>query len=496
MSIPLETTNRKVLSAPARGRQAAQRGRLGWLVKIVFGVGVCAAVGLWWVANSNPAAQVETGDSLLHTVLRSDFTALVTESGEIESSSNVELRCEVKSEGGGGTTILEIVDEGASVQPGDFLIQYDDSALKLALTQQEILVATDETAVIGAESELAKAVQTLDEYKHGLFVTDKETFESELLQAEANLKTAQDSAAHALRMFRKGYVSQLQYEAQEVAVQMAQKGVKVAETKLKVHEEFTYRRMVSQYEADIKKQEAALRAAKHTIKLSQQRRDEILEQIQKCHVLAPTAGQVVYANDFERQQRLVIEEGAQVREGQVVIRLPNPQEMQVRARINDSKIKQVKVDDSVDIELDVNPDLPVRGVVTKINSFPYPREWYGGPIEYGIEIRILDPPPGLTPGQRAKAKILVEQLRDVLQVPIQSVLERSGSHYCLVRDAQGTWLTRKVSIGSNNGSFVVVREGLDEGEQVALNPELYWEQLVTGQATGDERRTDDGPAGP
>jgi HlyD family secretion protein len=485
MSLELGTADRsgEASVVPAHVRSTVKsrwRGRI-WRA----GVAATIVLAIALVAYRQSVKAITTEDPsryLLHTVQRGDFEAFVSESGDIQSANNVEVRCEVKSEGAGGTTILEITEEGSVVQEGDFLVQFDDSALKLLLTQQEIVVAQDETAVIGAESDLDKARQTLDEYKDGLFLADSETFESELLQAQSNLKAAQDLLEHTSTMFRKGYVSQLQLEAQQVAVEMAQKNVKVAETKLKVHTDFTYKRMISEYEAEIKKLEAALRAAQFTLKLSQQRRDEVQTQIDKCRVLAPAAGQVVYANDFERQQNIVIEEGAQVREGQIVIRLPNPERMQVRARINDSKIKQVKLDDSVTIELDVNPTLPVYGVVTKINSFPYPREWYGGPIEYGVELNILNPPAGLTPGQRAKAKILVEKLQDVVQVPIQSVVEKAGSHFCMVRNSTGDWEVRKVAIGSDNGSFVVLQEGVDEGEQVALNPELLWEHLAPDAA--------------
>ncbi len=134
----------------------------------------------------------------------------------------------------------------------------------------------------------------------------------------------------------------------------------------------------------------------------------------------------------------------------------------------------------------MNPDLPVRAVVSKINPFPYPRQWYGGPIEYGVEIRIVDPPAELTPGQRAKIKIFVEKSENVVQVPIQSIVERSGSHYCLIRSIEGIWITRKVSIGSNNGSFVVLHDGVGDGEQVALNPDLLWDKVVSDDGAAQE----------
>jgi len=466
----------------------ARRRRHGVLVKVVIALAVCSMAGMLFMFVSSffdeTGTEADTSALLVHTVQRGDFEAFVTESGDIESSNNVEIRCEVKALGlSNGMRILEIVEEGEVVEKGDFLIQFDDAALQQNLTVQEIQVATDEAAVIEAKSELDKAKNTLNEYREGLFLVDRETFESELFQAESELKTAEATYLHSQRMLRKGFMTQIQVEADKLFVDMASRAAHVAQTKLRVFNEFTHQRMISEFESEIEKQKANLKAADFTLKLSQQRRDDYLDQTKKCRVLAPSSGQVVYANDFEKSNNVVIEDGAQIRENQVVIRLPNPKEMQVKTRINDSKIKEVKVGNSVIVELDVNPDLPVRGIVSKVNPFPYPRQWYGGPIEYGAEIRIVDPPAELTPGQRAKVRIFVDSQDDVLQVPIQSIVERSGSHYCLVRTDEKSWTTRKVSVGPNNGSFVVVKGGIAEGDQVALNPDLLWDDVFSEEGT-------------
>ena len=468
----LEAPDHSLLDSP----RPSVIGRLFRLMIIVL---VCSAIGYGgFVAFDIGGGEEdeESTETTIHTVARENFEAFVTESGDIESSNNVEIRCEVKSEGR-STTIIDIVEEGTKVKQGDFLIQFDDSVIKQNLTQMEIVVAVDEKAVIEAEAELEKAKQTLEEYRDGLYLVEQETFESELFQAESRLKSAQDVLTHSERMFRKGFVTQTQLEADQLNVETAKRAANASKTKLNVLQKFTLKKKTNEYEAEIEKHEATVKAAKFTLKLSQQRRDEIKAQVDKCHVVAPSDGQVVYANDFQRSQKVVIEEGAQIREGQIVIRLPNQSKMQVNARINDSKIKQVKVGNPVKVELDVSPDTPVDGVVTKVNQFPFPRQWYGGPIEYGAEITITTPPPQLTPGQRAKVRIFVEEQKDVLTLPIQSVIEKSGSHYCLVRNQQDEWVTRKVDIGSNNGSFVIVNEGVTEGEVVATTVDLLWDDV-------------------
>ena len=56
-----------------------------------------------------------------------------------------------------------------------------------------------------------------------------------------------------------------------------------------------------------------------------------------------------------------------------------------------------------------------------------------------------------------------------MQLPAQSVFERSGKHWCIVPD--GSNLTAKqVQIGATNDKFVVVQEGLSDNDVVLSNP--------------------------
>ena len=301
-SMPLHSHLRESGRSP-KPNFVRRRGRVVLLV--AAGLTTCLLITLFVFGG---VRQQQTKDAavevLVHDVQRGDFVSIVTEAGDVESASNVEVVCQVKAEGTAGTTILQVVDEGTVVKQGDFLLQFDDSALQLALTQQEIQVATDQALVIQAESELDKFVHMLNEYKDGLYVMDKETYESALLQAESHLSSVRDSLAHTKRMFAKGYVSRMQLAAEEKSVAMAEKAAQAAQTTLMVHNKFTRQRFISEYEADIEKQKALLKAAEYTLQLSEQRRDELKEQIAFCRVVAPADGQVVYRNDYRRRPPL------------------------------------------------------------------------------------------------------------------------------------------------------------------------------------------------
>jgi hypothetical protein len=77
----------------------------------------------------------------------------------------------------------------------------------------------------------------------------------------------------------------------------------------------------------------------------------------------------------------------------------------------------------------------------------------------------------------AEVSIFVDQREDALQVPVQALYETKGHFFCLLQQGLG-WETREVKVGSSNDSFMVIEEGLEEGELVVLNPRAHGDKLT------------------
>ena len=90
---------------------------------------------------------------------------------------------------------------------------------------------------------------------------------------------------------------------------------------------------------------------------------------------------------------------------------------------------------------------------------------------------ILDPPDELRPGMTSEVTIEAEALQDVLQVPLQAVLEKDNGFYCLVGVDARDLEVRPVQLGSANEQFVVIEKGLTAGLSVAVNPRQF-EEIV------------------
>jgi HlyD family secretion protein len=70
----------------------------------------------------------------------------------------------------------------------------------------------------------------------------------------------------------------------------------------------------------------------------------------------------------------------------------------------------------------------------------------------------------------AQVEIILQELDNVLAVPIPAVLSFDNQDHVAVKKRDGSFEWRDVTLGVSNDKVVSVTKGLDSGESVALNP--------------------------
>lgn len=416
---------------------------------------------------------------LLQSVERGDFVHEITNRGNVESANNVEIRCEVKAKGGGGTTIIEIVPEGTMAKKGDVLVRLDSSALETDRTSQLIVCNNSEAALIQAQKVWETAKIAKQEYIEGLYEQSVQTTNNEIFMAQEELSKAKEYVKYSERLAGKGYITQQQLQADQYAVKKADNAFDIAKTKLKVLSEFTKDKMTVQLDSDIKTAEAKLRAQEASHKLDLAQLALIESQIEKCVIRAPQDGQVVYANvtNHHGAKEVIIDAGELARERQALIHMPDSTRMQVVAKINEAKVALVKRGMTAAIRLDAFPDLELHGTVERVAEFPVPTSFMGSSVkEYETIVQIEETPAGLRPGLTAEVRICAERLPNVIQSPVQAVFEHDQKYYCVLSQ-DGRLLAREVTVGSTNDKTVVICDGLSEGEQIVLNAAAYRDKV-------------------
>jgi hypothetical protein len=69
----------------------------------------------------------------------------------------------------------------------------------------------------------------------------------------------------------------------------------------------------------------------------------------------------------------------------------------------------------------------------------------------------------------AQVEVIVNRYENVLLMPVAAVVETTEGDFCWVKTPEGPQ-RRSLELGDTNDVFTVVQAGLEEGEEVALNP--------------------------
>ena len=451
--------------------QHRRGGLLGGLLVCLILVAVIAALGYQFIFDDQ--ALVDPDDLITQTASRGSFDHIVLEQGEIESSSNTELICEVKSRGYSGVPILWVIDEGTRVSEGEKLVELDSSTIEQELKAAKISVMNAEANVTSAKALVEQAEIAKQEYLEGVFKTEEAAILSEIAVAEEELRKAEHLRDSNKRLVAKGLLNSLQLEAVEFTVTNANTKVDSARARLTVLQNLTKQKFLVQFESDIDAAKAKLAAYESELLEEQQELEDVEIQLEKCVISAPADGIVVHANRYSSRggnAEFVVEPGASVRERQAIIRLPDPTQMQVKVKINESRITLITEGMPVKISVDAIPGLKLMGRVKKVNRYAEPGSFFSSSIkEYATFIEIIDPPENIRTGMTAEVQIFVEQLDDALQVPIQALYEHGDQMYCLIQRGPEEYETTQVTIGATNDTMASITDGLSDEDTVVLN---------------------------
>ncbi|HWB14557.1 MAG TPA: HlyD family efflux transporter periplasmic adaptor subunit [Pirellulales bacterium] len=484
MSVTSTSSSRGVKNASPR-RLHKRRGGIG--IKSL--VAVCLAVAAWvaydgWGRTASPEAY---RDTLTVPVHRSNLLITVLEDGNLESAKNLEIKCQVP----GSLTILEIVADGDHVQRGDVLARLDSSLLEDAILSQQIVQARAQAARISAEKSFAAAKIAVDEYREGTFVQELEQLEAARTVAKQKVASAENLLFHSKKMRRSGYVTQLEVESKEFAVEQARLNLGVAELKKDVLEKFTRAKMLEDLTSRRDSAEALMKSQQATEQQESNKLRRLQENLDKCAIPAPQDGMVVYANDMtggrrgSGQEGPKVELGAQVRQYQALFRMPDLKHMQVKTLVHESKVDQLRRGQRARIKI---LDREFQGEVTSIANQPEAGQRYSNNVkEYATIVALDGEPQGLKPGMTADVEILVEEKKDVLAVPIQCVVETRKKRRAWVRTPTGVEM-RELALGATDDVSVEVIDGLKEGELVLLNPRAV---IASDDAEPEEDETEE-----
>jgi RND family efflux transporter MFP subunit len=514
------------LAKPTLDFRASRRKRggfraLGWKLLVL----VSAIVAISWAANRWYFTESAQAAEITALVVRTDLPIAVTERGELESSKTTDVRCEVE---GYQNKIVMIVPEGTHVKKDQVVVTFDTDQLKRQHDDQEVKWKTAEgrakaakgaleveknkaaTEIDKADLALTLAELDLKKYVEGEYKVALDKASGEIELAKKDLHEAKDKLEHYRKFVRQGFGTQDVLRLKELEVARNEYMLSSKEAEVMVLKEFTKLRQETELTAKARDAKRELQRAKSTgeaavdkahselytaevgTRLEKQALDRAKKQLEKCVVKAPEDGILVYSKDRFWDPSSRVQPGAMVHYQQTLFSLPELLKMQVKVKIHEAMVKKLKIGQKAEIRVESYPNAVLHGTVEKVATLANSEGYWDerGVKEYLTIVKVDDLPPeaGLKPGMSAEVKILVNQLPNVLIVPVQAVSQREGQHYSYVQSPKGI-ARRDVTIGENNEKFVEVQSGLEEGERVVLDARAR----SAAEAKAEEAKTDNLP---
>ena len=413
-----------------------------------------------------PAEEEPFLRALTHPISRADMTITITELGSLESSDNTKIVCRVR----GQNTITWVVESGTYVKKGEPVLTLDTLYIDEQISERSKYAHWSKAGAQHWQSVMTRAKLSIPEYLEGRYVARQMDMKKDLAIAESRLRTAQNILEHTKMLEDRGYVSALDVEQREFNVTTSQLSVDNTKTRIDVYENTSKARELARLEGDLKIAEAQFGANDERADADASRRDRAIAEREYCTMLAPKDGLVIHPRAAAWKDAPDITEGGTVYKEQVLLLMPDLEQMQIKVGVHEAIVSQIHP--GLETRITLPNREPIVSTVTHVADIARPTSLGSGDVvKYDVIVE-LPPIAKLKPGMSAEVEIILAEHKDVLQIPVASILELNNGFHCWVRTGSGI-VKRAVKLGESDDIFVIVEDGVKEGENVILNPLAY-----------------------
>lgn len=354
------------------------------------------------------------------------------EEGEIEAINSINIVAPMISWRYGNLKITELVKDGQEVKAGDTLIVFDPS---------EVL-----KGIVEAESSLEIAKAELDKMRA------QQQSEIEELRAAYEV-TRISHEISKIRFESAGYESDI--KKKEIQLNLDKADIALVRAK-------------EQIDNRIKIQKEEIKQKNLSIMQFQSRLDEAHETLRKLSVVTPSSGIAIISRNWSSNNKFQI--GDQCWSGFPLIQLPDLSSLKATVKINEVDVAKLNKGLKVEIKPDAFSESVFTGTVNSIANLAVSKDQNSKIKVFPVEILLNESDTNLLPGLTVSCRIIMDEVNDVLYIPIDAVISEGDKNFVFKKRGSGFDKT-EIETGINNTDYIVVTKGLKAGEEIALvNP--------------------------
>jgi len=335
-------------------------------------------------------------------------------------------------------------------------------------------------------------LENVDEETKSEALQNLRNFQNSIENTEESLQRADSKFQGTIKLFENNYVTKMERDADEAALNQARRNLESRKTALELFLEYDFNKQAKQiysnYQeavrqakraeamAEARRAQAEARRASAAVGLN--RNEEYHKWVKKalaaCVICAPAAGIVVYSRANTRGRlNNRIELGGQVYYRQKLISIPSTNDMVVRVKIREAWIDKIRPEQVALITLDAYPNQTLTGTVYDVAFLASSQDRRMSRSElkvYETMVSIDGVHTEIRDGMNAEVEIIIDQLKDVICVPVQAIATVGGKKVCYVLKDDDEFEAREVEVGAFNNNFIEIKSGLIEGEKISLIP--------------------------
>lgn len=362
-------------------------------------------------------------------VTKGVFYVDIYEEGEIEAVNSINISSPDIPWRFGNLKISNIVTDGDEVQAGDTVITFDPAEVRKSILDYE-----DRLVVSNAELEKMLA-------------------QHELQMEELNADYEVTRISHEIsRMQLESASHESEIKKREIQLNLEKADISLARAK----EQIENRRRIQAEE--VKKKRLSIRQ-------DEERLAEAHSTLDKLFVVTPSPGIAIVSRNHSTNSKY--QAGDQCWSKQQLIQLPDLSKLKAKVNINEVDISQVTKGLKVQIRPDAFSDSIFTGTVTTVANLAQNKDNNSKIKVFPIEIVIDQYNKNLLPGLTVSCRIIVDEINDVCYVPLEALHVEGDKSYVFKKTVAG-YDKVMVQTGPTNSDYVIIEEGLDEGDKVAL----------------------------
>ena len=377
----------------------------------------------------DPSSDVPTTE-----VVRGEFVDYLRLRGEVRPVRSIMVTAPIDA---GDMQIVKLVRDGAAVSRGDVIAEFNPARLQQTLQEKQ-----SELRQAEAEIEQAEAEGRLRE----------EQDVTALAEARYNVERARLDANNEQWLPR--------IEAEQAKLRLADANERVREVERTVESNRT------NSAAEIARREHKRDKARLEVARAER-------GLQKLALVAPGDGIVTLLPNFRAGSMFsssppVFRVGDQAWPGAPIAELPDLSSVTLAARLDETDRGRLEVGQPAVVRIDAIPDREFEGRVAEIGVVAR-TDFSGWPPahNFDFEVELLESDPRLRSGMSGTVRVAAERLDGVLLVPAAAVVRKDGRTLAYVRRGRA-FEPREIAIDREGEDQIVVREGLDAGDRVAL----------------------------